>query len=204
MITYIPPAMNIRPDHGFQSKEPKLWLESPPSLNCGTFHLIMLVVKNEPSFLRKLRSQYGDQQGAHHPRPNSRPNKPKDADDDDEPTYVDEERNEVVSKEEYEALLRRDDKAGIKENDSDAANLTNHTQPPHDDVKDDLTTESQDPKRKQQVAEIGGSKKRKQARVVGDDGVSKPPRNMAAKVPASYKPKQKKKIKLSFDEVEAS
>jgi hypothetical protein len=37
----------------------------------------------------------------------------KDDVDDDEPTYVDEESNEVISKEEYEALLRGDEKLAV-------------------------------------------------------------------------------------------
>jgi hypothetical protein len=71
------------------------------------------------------------------------------------------------------------------------------------DAKDETTVEQHDRKIKQKVADIGGSKKRKQAKVVGDEKYpSEQPTQQRESVPVSRKPKQKKKIKLSFDEAE--
>ncbi|KAF9891791.1 hypothetical protein FE257_003272 [Aspergillus nanangensis] len=154
----------------------------------------------EPAFLQKLRGQYGSQDGRLE-RPTTRPRKPKadTGDDDDEPTYVDEETNEVITKEDYAALVRGNDQQDPEGNGKSAADQTSP-----EDVEDKPTAEKDAPISKQAIAEIGGPKKRKQAKVVvGEDH---PPagdetENAPRKDPGSRKPKQKKKkIKLSFDD----
>ncbi|KAK2801525.1 hypothetical protein FQN50_007741 [Emmonsiellopsis sp. PD_5] len=159
--------------------------------------------KNEPAFLRKLRSQYGDGSGFRNDRPNPRPTKQRDTDDDDAPTYVDEESNEVISKEEYEALVKGDSEDQVAEdagnNNEDGNNETNALDTTTGTGKESKTvTETPGPKAKQRVAEIGGAKKRKQGKVIGDDATEPD----AKKPQTSRKPKLKKKIKLSFDDEE--
>jgi hypothetical protein len=58
----------------------------------------------EPSFLRKLKSQYGGDQDRHE-RPIARPRKDRADDEDEGPTYVDEASNDTISKEDYEKMI---------------------------------------------------------------------------------------------------
>ncbi|QSS65442.1 hypothetical protein I7I51_06285 [Histoplasma capsulatum] len=154
--------------------------------------------KNEPTFLRKLRSEYGDGSGVRNGRPNPRPTKKKDADDDDAPTYVDEENNEVISKEEYDALMRGDGDNKVAKDSGTIGNEDEETKSANYDGNDDAQGElqSSQAKQKQHFAGIGGAKKRKQAKVIGEDTAEEASRN----APTSRKPKAKKIIKLSFDD----
>ncbi|CAL5870847.1 uncharacterized protein PFLUO_LOCUS5088 [Penicillium psychrofluorescens] len=141
---------------------------------------------NEPAFLQKLRGQHGNSTGRLE-RPAQRPQRlKKDDDDDDEPTYVDEESNEVITKEEYKVMVQEsnpDDDPSTKDGEKEA--------------KEARPAESA-PKQQSNLTEIGTQKKRKQAKVVGDDQVE--PEQTQPKAPVSRKPKKAKKIKLSFDE----
>ncbi|RHZ68042.1 hypothetical protein CDV55_103311 [Aspergillus turcosus] len=150
----------------------------------------------QPAFLQKLRNQYGDTSGRLE-RPAARPRLAKKDDvDDDEPTYVDEESNEVISKEEYEALLRGDEKQqeSAEQRSGDQDDLASG----QDTEKPDIEGTSS----KQNLAGIGGPKKRKQAKVIADDSVeaeNDTPKEDTGPQKAKQKQK-KKKIKLSFDE----
>ncbi|KAB8261738.1 hypothetical protein BDV32DRAFT_30553 [Aspergillus pseudonomiae] len=151
----------------------------------------------EPAFLQRLRNQYGDTSGRLE-RPIARPRKLKDADDDDDPTYVDEESNEVISKEEYEALVRESNKEGedTGKGEPDPEQTTSQ-----DNEQDKASTTQEAPISKQNMAEIGGPKKRKQAKVIGEEEPAAEKEEIQPKDTGSRKPKQKKKkIKLSFDE----
>ncbi|GIC89134.1 DUF4604 domain-containing protein [Aspergillus udagawae] len=146
----------------------------------------------QPAFLQKLRNQYGDTSGRLE-RPIARPRLAKKDDvDDDEPTYVDEESNEVISKEEYEALLRGDE----KEQESSEQQFGHKSR--QDTENPDVEGAS-----KQNLAGIGGPKKRKQAKVIADDNVeadNDTQQENTGSQKAKQKQKKKKKIKLSFDE----
>jgi len=152
--------------------------------------------KQEPAFLRKLRGEHG---GNNSHVPIARPRKAKNDEDDDAPTYVDEESNEVLSKEEYEALVN-DDTSGKE------APAEGDKQPKGTDGQ--LAGDGEMPGResereKQNVAEVGGPKKRKQVKVVGDDDVDETDKKTGNKEDSgtTSRPKGKKmKIKLSFDE----
>ncbi|KAB8077772.1 hypothetical protein BDV29DRAFT_167789 [Aspergillus leporis] len=152
----------------------------------------------EPAFLQRLRNQYGDTSGRLE-RPVARPQRlQKDHDDDDEPTYVDEESNEVISKEEYEALVRDSNKeakdTGKEEPDQEQTAC-------QDNKEGKTSPEKGAPVSKQNMAEIGGPKKRKQAKVIGEEEPPTESKDTQTKVTGSREPKQKKKkIKLSFDE----
>jgi hypothetical protein len=79
----------------------------------------------EPAFLRKLRQQHAGSDPARHERRAERPQLPKrlkmgggngDEGDDDAPTYVDSETNEIVSREVYRTLVG--ESSSVAENDS--------------------------------------------------------------------------------------
>ncbi|KAK5806367.1 hypothetical protein VI817_000625 [Penicillium citrinum] len=157
--------------------------------------LIDISEANEPAFLQKLRGQYGDNSGRLE-RPAARPLKAKDKRDEeeDEPVYVDEESNEVISKEEYKALVGGDD---TKQSDIDQATKDSSTA----DNQDESTSQPEPTSAKQSnLTEVGGQKKRKQAKVVGEDTKPEPDEPLPAKASTTRKPKKAKKIKLSFDE----
>ncbi|KAL4802158.1 hypothetical protein BDV18DRAFT_147611 [Aspergillus unguis] len=150
----------------------------------------------EPAFLQRLRGQYGNTSGGLDRPISQRPRKTKVDNEDDGPTYVDAESNEVISKEDYEAMVKGgDEQSEQPENgakDKDAAADENG------DSKQKEGASS-----KQNLAEIGGPRKRKQAKVVGDDVQETEGEDAKPKEPAARKPdqkKKKKKIKLSFEE----
>lgn len=123
--------------------------------------------------------------------------KPKDPDADDGPTYVDEESNEVVTKEEYEAMLR--DAAG--ETDTQNTNEQDSSDPTLASTGDE-TSEAAKSVPSQKVADIGAPKKKKKlGRLVADEDHTDEP-DKQPKDSEPPKKKQKKKIKLSFDEAE--
>lgn len=161
----------------------------------------------DPPFLQKLRSQQGGGTGGLE-RPIARPRISKrNDDDDDEPTYVDEESHEVISKDEYKALVEESNNqpdTAAQEGDKKDQDA------PGSEEKDATATDNGKgaPASKQKIAEIGGPKKRKQAKVVGEENTAPAQEakdeDEAKEKPQeapSKKPKQKKKkIKLSFDE----
>ncbi|GKZ23324.1 hypothetical protein AbraIFM66951_011717 [Aspergillus brasiliensis] len=146
----------------------------------------------EPAFLQRLKNQYGNTSGRLE-RPIARPRKPRDDNDDDGPTYVDEESNEIISKEEYEALVRGEDNKDTENSNEDTKELGTGEE-------GKSNTQAEASVSKQNVAEIGGPRKRKQAKVVGEDNSTEETEKVQKKEPSSRKPKQKKKIKLSFDD----
>lgn len=150
----------------------------------------------EPAFLQRLRGQYGtgDTSGRLE-RPAVRPRKAKDPKDDeeDEPVYIDEESNEVITKEEYKALAK-----------GETANESEGT------TQDQSTTEESfkqgEQGKQSNLTEVGGQRKRKQAKVVGEESKAEPEdasKDSKDAPKAAEKPKKSKKakkIKLSFDE----
>ncbi|KAI9375247.1 hypothetical protein BJX61DRAFT_182354 [Aspergillus egyptiacus] len=145
----------------------------------------------EPAFLQRLKGQYGNSSGGLERPISQRPRRLRD-DDDDGPTYVDAESNEVISKEDYEAMVKCGD---------------DQAKEPKRDAKDQEQTSAHDgidPKEgssRQNLAEIGGHRKRKQAKVVADEVQEAEEDPRAKDREPSRKPKQKKKkIKLSFEE----
>lgn len=154
----------------------------------------------EPAFLQRLKSQYGGANGLGRDAPQHRPKRLRNDDDDDAPTYVEEGSHEVISKEEYEALVRGDDPKNSEADESAAGQTEAGSNKAVPTAKEDGL------KGRQNVAGIGAPKKRKQGKVVGDEasgeeeeeGMDRQERNTVAN-----KPKQmKKKVKLSFDEPE--
>lgn len=108
--------------------------------------------------------------------------------EDDDPTYVLSESNDTISKDEYEKLV--------------AGKIGTHSKEP----SEELAPGPEDTKQsKPPITEVGqASKKRKTAKVIGndaDENLDQLPtqEKLSASIPKS---KKKKKIKLSFDQVE--
>ncbi|EKV05741.1 ribosome assembly protein 1 [Penicillium digitatum] len=144
----------------------------------------------QPAFLQKLRGQYGDNTGRLE-RPALRPTRLKvnNDDDDDEPTYIDEDSNEVISKEEYKAMVGE---SGPKEEGEAGDSAMDNSTGDHVKSQTEASISKQN-----NLTEIGGQRKRKQAKVVGEDKAEA--KEVQPKA-ASKKSKKPKKIKLSFDE----
>ena len=150
---------------------------------------------NEPAFLRRLRGEAAgagdpDRHGRSAARPVPKRLKGKD-DEDDGPTYVEEESGDTISKADYEALLAGDEKKADADGDMKPQRPNNGEEP---DSKSRL--------KQQSLAEAGQArKKRKVAKVVGDideeeDGVVPDSKEK----PSVKKPKKKSKVKLSFED----
>ncbi|KAL4782240.1 hypothetical protein BJX76DRAFT_333219 [Aspergillus varians] len=149
----------------------------------------------EPAFLQRLRGQYGNTSGGLERPVSQRPRRVRNDNEDDGPTYVDAESNEVISKEDYQAMVNgggdeqsEQPGSGVKDEDAVA-----------DEDGDSKKTEGATSKQK--LAEIGGPRKRKQAKVIGDEVQEAESEDVQPKDSGPRKPKQKKKkIKLSFEE----
>lgn len=94
--------------------------------------------------------------------------------------------------------MRGDSDSKIAEDSRNIGDENEQAKSAHDEGEGGAQGEPQGSKdkQKQPFAEIGGAKKRKQAKVIGDDAAEEE----ARKPQASRKPKLKKKIKLSFDD----
>ena len=158
----------------------------------------------EPTFLRKLKSEHGGSDSARHERPLARPRKAKDAEDDDEPTYVDEDSHDTITKLQYEALLRLADEVASDETHSETPNLLNDgvgCDTPAEDVMEGPLP------RKEMVATVGVSAKRRIAKVVGNgedyhdeaSGKEVLATDQKAITLGKKLAKKPKKVKLSFD-----
>lgn len=126
-----------------------------------------------------------------HERPLARQRKLKNEDDDDEPTYVDEDSHDTISKAEYDKMVKASDEV-LAGGDVEQGPIGTDAKPPEEKESSADTL----PK-KEAVAAIGASGKRRLAKVVGEEddfvGEQRIPRN-GKKPPA----KKTKKVKLSF------
>lgn len=150
-----------------------------------------------PSFLRKLKNEVGGFDSVRQERPQVRARKPKNDDEDDEPTYVDE-SNDMITKAEYEAMVNGGDDA-VK------ANPLETSEPA--EKSGELEVPVTDQRSKQEVlAVIGGPGKRKLVKVVGDEeqdaSCQTNGEKSSEKLTRSGKKagKKAKKVKLSFDQ----
>ena len=123
-----------------------------------------------------------------------------DRDEDDGPTYIVEGTQDVVSREEYEALIGNDPKEA---GDAGPRKETEELKPAQDGHgTDDGDSVVLDRPNKEKIAGIGASNKRRLAKIVGadEDGEKTVAREKVEKGDKKVKPKKSKKIKLSFDE----
>lgn len=167
--------------------------------------------ENEPAFLRRLRAQNSGFDDRHE-RATPRPKRIRTDDEDDAPTYVDENGSETLTKSEYEALVAGDKRDTGKDADDKAAKdaelVRGETQGDDPELKASgaLPDSGPDDERKQRVAEAGvGSKKRKVAKVVGENDhgeadIGKDANENKDVAPKKKAKKKAKPIKLSFDE----
>ena len=152
--------------------------------------------------MQRLRSEYGGGDSGRHERPVARARKPKDPKDldDDAPTYVDEQSQDVVSKEAYEAMISKDKPAASNQTDTpDRAEMGDDT---HKGTTRKRTAEKSIPT--EATASIGKSRRKRLAKVVGDDSETIQKGNQEDREESperSKRVKKSKKIKLSFDEV---
>ena len=116
--------------------------------------------------------------------------------EDDEPTYVVEESQDTLSKEEYEALMRSKegdgDSEGKKKTEYDSLALTKQ-------LSGDKSTSggTEGELVKEQVAAIGAAKKKRNIIAVGVEGKDADQEGTETK---PTKAKKGKKVKLSFDD----
>ena len=159
-----------------------------------------------PPFLQRLRAQntgYGDDGDPdRHERPLARPKKAKNPDDDDGPTLVDE-SGDTVSKADYEKQLKGDDE-GEETGGNVTGEMTGDGKP---EASGALPADS-GPRFEQKLTDGAAVKKRKVAKVVGDEeGDSSKPASAAkddAPKAAKKAKKKAKPIKLAFDDDEGS
>jgi hypothetical protein len=117
---------------------------------------LQIADNTQPAFLRRLRGEITGGDSPRHEQPISRNKRLKQDDEDDAPTYVLEESNESVSKEEYDALV-----SGKDANDESQATVEGTSAQP--EAKNDVKT-------KDIIAEVGAkSKKRKVAKIIGKE-----------------------------------
>ncbi|KAI9813562.1 MAG: hypothetical protein M1826_002475 [Phylliscum demangeonii] len=170
--------------------------------------------QNEPKFLRALRAQYGSGDGLRHERPAARPKRLRTDDEDDAPTYVDGDTNEVVTQAEYDALLHQtpaalDEKiAGSKEDEESTAGRQGAGEvSAAGEVTAASAIAAPGPVN---LAAVGDRRKKRRAKVIGGVGAeevvvatAQGDVDLVLPPPKQLRPSQKKatkKVKLSFDD----
>lgn len=154
--------------------------------------------RQEPAFLRRLKAGItgADDDPDRQINPLPLPKKPKrlENDEDDGPTYVVEDSNETLTKEEYEELVKKskDDGDGEKP-----------ATPGKSDTAEVAARKDDSNRPKQPSVQAGAvSKKRKAVKVIGDDEAGEheePSQAAISKKSVIAKGKKKPKVKLSFD-----
>ncbi|KAL8900998.1 MAG: hypothetical protein Q9192_000774 [Flavoplaca navasiana] len=160
----------------------------------------------DPSFLRRLKGEFGATDAVRQQRPQARPKRLRDTqeEDDDQPIYVnDQDPSEILSKAEYDALLKAPstEQQPVKET------------PPEVDVQTSNATQArptssagvrngQESAVKERSAGIGGCSKKRAAKIVGDDALSDEAQKSMneAHVVKKSASKRAKKMKLSFED----
>ncbi len=160
--------------------------------------LIVHVDSNEPAFLRKLKGEYGGD-SVRIERPLARPRKQKVGEDEDEgPTYVQEDSNDTISKSEYDALVKNNEVGKEEKNVAPPTKSDDHIR-----SLEKLDKSPRDPAPfKQHVAGIGRNAKRRLAKTVGEDEEMEVVQHHVDPSIDGNKLKSKKrqKVKLSFNE----
>lgn len=156
---------------------------------------------NEPSFLRKLRSKHGGADSVRHERPVARPRKQATGgEDDDQPTYVVEGSQDTLSKQEYEALIRKEQGEGESQGKSEGRQQTlfeASASKEEAESEGNITLENCLDLNKENIATIGGNHKKRNVTAIGADDKED---NEESGKKRPIKAKRGKKVKLSFDE----
>ena len=113
-----------------------------------------------------------------------------------------EDSQDTLTKAEYEALVAADNADQEDENDVPSSAKSSHSIEEGEPRQDEVTGEAASVK--QQIAGIGGSTKRRLAKVIGDEEEGKdetaPEKSDSGKNSNKPRAKRGKKMKLSFDE----
>ncbi|KAI4243576.1 MAG: hypothetical protein L6R40_003400 [Gallowayella cf. fulva] len=160
---------------------------------------------NEPAFLRRLRGEFGGTDSASHRRPQARPRKQRNSDEDDnEPVYVrDGDPHEPISKADYDALLKAPttEQQPIRTSQSGPGAQVANVIDSAIQTPSDVDVQQAQPAT-EKTAAIGGSSKKRSARIVGDDvssdEVQGPKTDL--QTPNKHGMKKGKKVKLSFED----
>ncbi|KAL8768901.1 MAG: hypothetical protein Q9209_004956 [Squamulea sp. 1 TL-2023] len=169
-------------------------------------NLIYWQDSNEPSFLKKLKGEFGSTDSARQQRPQARPRKQRNADDedDDQPVYVhDKNPSESLSKAEYDALFKapstEQQLVEVAQHDTDIQASREMQAPCQADPEGQA---QQELSAKERTAGIGGIPKKRSAKVVGDHDSSDeaPKTKTEPRAPKKQGLKKGKKMKLSFEE----
>ncbi|KAJ4376232.1 hypothetical protein N0V83_001515 [Neocucurbitaria cava] len=150
---------------------------------------------SQPAFLQRLRGQLAGGDSARHEQPIPRNKRLKQDDEDDAPTYVLEETNQSLTKEEYDALV-----SGKAKDESEHATAESA-------VKENAAEGDMKPKQKDKIAEVGANaKKRKVAKIIRDEseqGAEELKNINKTDGKAVKRPKKKTKaVKLTFGDEE--
>ncbi|GAM89044.1 hypothetical protein ANO11243_070780 [Dothideomycetidae sp. 11243] len=158
---------------------------------------------NEPAFLQRIRAKNGGGDGRHE-RPIPRPRRNKAEDEDDAPTYVMEDSNDTLSKQEYERILNS--KLAAENGDEGGENVRGELTgdgpymsgalPPSDVEHKSADNAERSSSTKLNEAKLG-HKKRKVAAVVGQD--EQDSGNEAVEKKSRKVKKKGGAVKLSFD-----
>ncbi|KAH7386003.1 hypothetical protein BKA66DRAFT_440652 [Pyrenochaeta sp. MPI-SDFR-AT-0127] len=146
---------------------------------------------SQPAFLRRLRGELTGDDSARHEQPIPRNKRMKQDDEDDAPTYVLEDTNQSLTKEEYDALVSGKDS---KESDERTA---------EDEAAQEQTVKDS-AKPKDKIVEVGANaKKRKAAKIISDDHEKSKDEDDKTSSKAGTKPvkkpkKKAKAVKLTF------
>ncbi|KAF1849367.1 uncharacterized protein K460DRAFT_281341 [Cucurbitaria berberidis CBS 394.84] len=150
---------------------------------------------SQPAFLQRLRGQLAGGDSARHEQPILRNKRMKqDDDEDDAPTYVLEETNQSLTKEEYDALVSGKDNEEGEKSTGDGA------------LKERVVEGDEKPKDK--IVEVGvNAKKRKAAKIISDENEQSKEEDGKAvkKADGKVMKKTKKKakaVKLTFGDEE--
>ena len=128
----------------------------------------------------------------------------QEGEEDDQPTYVVEDSQDTLSKVEYEALVAADCADKTDENNVHASTQASHGNEEAESRKGEVIGKAA--RVKQQVAGIGGSTKRRLAKVVGDEKEGEeedeavPDKLDSGNDSKKSRLNKRKKMKLSFDE----
>jgi hypothetical protein len=146
-----------------------------------------------------LRDQQDGGDSHRHERPLARPKRNRDGDVGDEPTYVDGENNNILSKAEYEALLGN---VEGRESNTESQLMGNAAHPTSE--KGQIAGHTEDIRNsKELLAGIGERKKRQAGKAVGVDlqnnESAEADKPQLGKAKSTNKPKKAKKVKLSFE-----
>ena len=119
---------------------------------------------------------------------------------DDQPTYVVEDSQETMSIAEYEAFIAANDADRQSENYMPSSAEVHNGVEEAEFEKNEVTREAA--LVKQQVAGIGGSTKRRLAKIIGDEEQDEaaPGKSDSAQKDKKIRAKKGKRMKLSFDE----